>query len=109
MLFVHEVAAEWRDRIPAVVHVDGTARIQTVEPRIAPFLHALLAAFEARTGCPVLLNTSLNGKGDPLTETPQDSLACLRNTGMHALVLARHLVRKRDAVPVPREQREQPD
>jgi carbamoyltransferase len=103
-----DVRPEHREALPAITHVDGTARIQTVEPRSAPFLHALLAAFEARTGCPVLLNTSLNGKGDPLTETPQDSLACLRNTGMHALVLARHLVRKRDAVPVPREQREQP-
>jgi len=96
-----DVRPEHRHALPAITHVDGTARIQTVERVHTPFLHALLAAFEARTGCPVLLNTSLNGKGDPLTETPADSLACLTATEMHALVLAPYLIRKRDTVAVP--------
>ena len=96
-----DVRGEHREALPAITHVDGTARIQTVEPEHTPFLHALLTAFAERTGCPVLINTSLNGKGDPLTETPEDSMACLRGTAMHALVLPPYLIRKRDAVPVP--------
>jgi carbamoyltransferase len=96
-----DVRAEHREALPAITHVDGTARIQTVEPEHTPFLHALLAAFAERTGCPVLINTSLNGKGDPLTEMPEDSLACVTGTAMHVLVLPPYLVRKRDAAPVP--------
>jgi carbamoyltransferase len=96
-----DVRPEHREALPAITHVDGTARIQTVEPENTPFLHTLLSAFEARTGCPVLINTSLNGKGDPLTETAEHSLAVLTGTEMHALVLAPYLVRKRDAAPVP--------
>jgi carbamoyltransferase len=96
-----DVRAEHREGLPAITHVDGTARIQTVEPEHTPFLHALLAAFAERTGCPVLINTSLNGKGDPLTEMPEDSLACVTGTAMHVLVLPPYLVRKRDAAPVP--------
>jgi carbamoyltransferase len=98
-----DVRPEHRDALPAITHVDGTARIQTVEPGTTPFLHALLTAFADRTGCPVLVNTSLNGKGDPLTETPEDSLACLTGTEMHALVMPPFLVRKRGAAPVPRD------
>lgn len=98
-----DVRPEHRDALPAITHVDGTARIQTVEPRNTPFLHALLTAFRDRTGCPVLLNTSLNGKGDPLTETPDDSLAVLTSTEMHALLMPPYLVRRRSASPVPRD------
>jgi carbamoyltransferase len=98
-----DVRPEHREPLPAITHVDGTARIQTVGPRTTPFLHALLSAFETRTGCPVLVNTSLNGKGDPLTESPADSLAVLTGTQMHALVLGPYLVVKRDAAPVPAE------
>jgi carbamoyltransferase len=97
-----DVRPEHRAALPAITHVDGTARIQTVEPANTPFLHELLAAFEARTGCPVLINTSLNGKGDPLTEAPADSLAVLTSTEMHALAMPPYLVLKRDAAPVPR-------
>jgi carbamoyltransferase len=96
-----DVRPEHRAALPAITHVDGTARVQTVEPGNTPFLHALLTAFAERTGCPVLVNTSLNQKGDPLTETPEESLACLTRTEMHALVMAPYLIRKRDAVPVP--------
>ncbi|MBW3652608.1 MAG: carbamoyltransferase [Actinobacteria bacterium] len=98
-----DVRPEYRERLPAITHVDGTARLQSVEPENTPFLHALLTRFAERTGCPVLLNTSLNGKGDPLTETPADSIECFRTTQMHALVLPPFLVRKRDEPPlVPR-------
>lgn len=106
MQYAADVRPEYRESLPAITHVDGTARLQTVEPENTPFLHALLTAFEARTGCPVLLNTSLNGPGDPLAETPEDALKCLTETWMHALVLPPYLVRKRDEPPVP--SRDQP-
>ncbi len=101
MQFAADVRPAFREQLPAITHVDGTARLQTVEPEHTPFLHALLTRFEERTGCPVLLNTSLNGKGDPLTETPADSLATFRTTEMHALVLPPFLVRKPVDPPLP--------
>ncbi len=101
MQYAADVRPEFRDTYPGITHVDGTARLQTVEPVHTPFLHALLAAWYERTGSPVLLNTSLNGPGDPLTETPEQSLATLERTGMHALALPPYLVRKSDEPPVP--------
>ena len=93
MLFVHTVKDAWRERIPAVVHVDGTARIQTVDddsPRVA----ALLRAFEARTGLPVVVNTSLNTAGRPMVDDPRDALELFGSTPVDALVLGPHLVRR---------------
>jgi carbamoyltransferase len=101
MLLAVQVREEHQAALPAITHVDGTARLQTVEPEQTPFLHALLAAFAERTGCPVLLNTSLNGPGDPLAETPEDALACLTETAMHALLMPPYLVRKRDEPELP--------
>jgi carbamoyltransferase len=101
MQFAADVRPEYREQLPAVTHVDGTARLQSVEPENTPFLHALLTRFEERTGCPVLLNTSLNGQGDPLCETPAHSLATFRATAMHALVLPPFLVRKPEEPPTP--------
>jgi carbamoyltransferase len=95
MQFASAVRPEHRAELPAVTHVDGTARLQTVDDPNTPFLHALLKAFEARTGCPVLLNTSLNGQGQPLVESPRDALECLRTTDMHALAMPPYLIRKR--------------
>src|SRR5829696_4816951 len=74
MLFTHEVRTEWRDRIPAVTHVDGSARIQTVDPATEPLLAEVLRAFERRTGVPVLVNTSLNTAGRPIVDSPADVL-----------------------------------
>jgi carbamoyltransferase len=71
---VHEVAAQWRDRIPAVVHVDGTARIQTVDDAREPLIAEMLRAFEARTGLPVVVNTSLNTAGRPMVDDVRDAL-----------------------------------
>jgi len=76
-----------RSTIPAVTHVDGTARIQTVERAREPRLHALLAAFEARTGCPLLINTSFNVKDEPIVATPQDAWRTFLATGIDVLVL----------------------
>jgi carbamoyltransferase len=92
MLFVHEVLPAWRPRIPAVVHVDGTARIQTVDPADEPLVAGLLAAFEARTGLPVLVNTSLNTAGRPMVDSPADALELFGSTPVDLLVIGPHLV-----------------
>jgi carbamoyltransferase len=74
MLFVHRVRPAWRDRIPAVVHVDGTARVQTVDPADEPLVAEMLAEFDRRTGLPVVVNTSLNTAGRPIVDTPREAL-----------------------------------
>jgi carbamoyltransferase len=94
MLFVHQVAPEWRDRIPAVVHVDGTARIQTVDPAVQPRLGATLQGFRERTGLPVVVNTSLNTAGRPMVDDPRDALELFGSAPVDALVLGPHLVRR---------------
>jgi carbamoyltransferase len=76
-----------RSDIPAVTHVDGSARLQTVSEDDAPDFHAVLAAFEELTGCPVLVNTSFNVRGEPIVATPEDAYACFARTEMDALVL----------------------
>src|SRR3954447_22626185 len=76
MLFVHDVADGWRDRIPAVVHVDGPARIQTGAPAVDPLLARMISEFDARTGLPVVVNTSLNTAGRPMVDDPRDALEC---------------------------------
>ncbi|MGH8907793.1 MAG: carbamoyltransferase family protein [Egibacteraceae bacterium] len=76
-----------RDKIPAVVHVNGTARVQTLTAEQNPFLAAVLTEFEAITGVPVLINTSLNVKGKPICGTPDMALDCLVASGLDALML----------------------
>jgi SAM-dependent methyltransferase len=76
-----------RSDIPAVTHVDGSARLQTVSEEDSPDFHAVLTAFEDLTGCPVLVNTSFNVRGEPIVCTPEDAYACFARTEMDALVL----------------------
>ncbi len=94
MLFVHDVRPQWRDRIPAVVHVDGTARVQTVDAGGSPRVAELLRAFEQRTGLPLLVNTSLNTAGRPMVDDPRDALELFGSAPVDALVLGPHLVRR---------------
>ena len=82
--------------IPAVTHVDGSARIQTVHPSTNPLFHRLLEAFEARTGCPVLVNTSFNVRGEPIVGSPEDAIRCFRQTHMDALVMGSYLLTRDD-------------
>lgn len=95
MQFAAPVRAQMAQVIPAVTHVDCTARLQTVGETDDAFLRALLKCFEARTGVPVLLNTSFNRKEEPIVETPAEALASFRRTPMHALAMPPYLVRKR--------------
>jgi carbamoyltransferase len=83
-----------RSDIPAVTHVDYSARIQTVTEAVNPDYHRLLREFEARTGCPVLVNTSFNVRGEPIVCTPEDAYRCFMRTHMDALVLGSFLLRK---------------
>jgi len=94
MLIAKRVRPEWRDRIPAVVHVDGTARVQTVREQTNPMLYRLLREFEALTGVPVLINTSFNVKGEPIVETPRDAVICFMTTGIDHLILHETLITK---------------
>jgi len=94
MMLAAAVRPHWRERIPAIVHVDGTARLQTVRQEDNPILHALLKEFESLTGIPVLLNTSFNVKGEPIVETPGNALACFLGTGIDCLVLHDLLITK---------------
>ncbi len=95
MLFVHDVAPEWQSRIPAVVHVDGTARIQSVDRGEEPLVARMLDRFEARTGLPVVVNTSLNTAGRPMVDDPRDALECFGSAPVDALALGPFLVRRR--------------
>jgi carbamoyltransferase len=94
MLIAKRVRPEWRDRIPAIVHVDGTARVQTVREQTNPMLYRLLREFEALTGVPVLVNTSFNVKGEPIVETPRDAVVCFLTTGIDHLILHDRLISK---------------
>jgi carbamoyltransferase len=94
MLIAKPVRPEWCDKIPAIVHVDGTARVQTVREATNPMLYRLLKEFEALTGVPVLINTSFNIKGEPIVETPEDAVACFLNTGIDNLILHDTVVSK---------------
>ncbi|XKK38600.1 carbamoyltransferase [Nocardiopsis sp. ARC36] len=94
MLFVHEVEPSWRERLPAVVHVDGTARVQTVSPEDDPLTARLLDRFEERSGLPVLVNTSLNTAGRPMVDSPRDALECFGSAPVDILAIGPFLVRR---------------
>jgi carbamoyltransferase len=88
-----------RSEIPAVTHVDDSARVQTVHRDTNPRYHALLSAFRARTGCPVLVNTSFNVRGEPIVCTPEDAFHCFMGTEMDVLVAGNCFLRKEDQDP----------
>ncbi|GGV72940.1 carbamoyltransferase [Streptomyces griseoloalbus] len=94
MLFVHDVAPAWRERIPAVVHVDGTARIQTVDPAREPLVARMLAGFERLTGLPVVVNTSLNTAGRPMVDDPRDALECFGSSPVDLLAIGPYAIRR---------------
>ena len=93
MLHVYEIRPEWRERLPAVTHVDGTGRLQTVVRDANPLYHDLIAAFERRTGIPVLLNTSFN-ENEPIVCTPEEAVDCFVRTRMDVLVCGPFFCRK---------------
>ena len=85
-----------RSDIPAVTHVDYSARIQTVHKETNPSFHRLLSEFHQLTGCPVLINTSFNVRGEPIVCSPEDAWHCFMGTHMDVLVMENHVLLKDD-------------
>src|SRR5207245_8173574 len=94
MLLVLPIREEKREIIPAVTHVDGTGRLQSVMRHSNGLYHRLIEAFERRTGVPVVLNTSFNLRGEPIVHRPEEALADYVSTGMDALVIGRYVLEK---------------
>jgi carbamoyltransferase len=95
MLLVADTLPGRRTEIPAVTHVDGSARIQTINRHQNSLYYDIVKAFEARTGCPVIINTSFNVRGEPIVESPKDALNCFLHTHMDYLVLGQCLLEKK--------------
>lgn len=88
-----------RSEIPAITHVDYSARIQTVHKETNPRYHALITAFKEKTGCPVVVNTSFNVRGEPIVNTPQDAFKCFMGTDIEVLVIGNCFLRKEKQDP----------
>ena len=89
-----------RSDIPAVTHVDYSARIQTIHQETNPEYYALLKAFEAKTGCGVIVNTSFNVRGEPIVCTPEDAYRCFMRSEIDVLVLGNCVLYKVDQKPI---------
>jgi len=94
MSFVYPLEPAKRDRVPAITHVDGTARVQTVSEDVNPRYYRLIKAFERLRGVPMVLNTSFNVMGEPIVNSPADAVRCFYTTGMDALVMGNCVVVK---------------
>jgi carbamoyltransferase len=93
MMHVVKIRPEWRERLPAVTHIDGTGRLQTVDRASNPLYYQLIDAFRRQTGVGMVLNTSFN-ENEPIVDTPEQALDCFKRTDMDALCLGRYLLRK---------------
>jgi carbamoyltransferase len=93
-----------RSTIPAVTHVDYSARLQTVTRETNPAYYDILHAFYRRTGCPVVVNTSFNVRGEPIVCTPEDAYRCFMRTNMDALVLEQYVLEKEEQAPAPQDE-----
>lgn len=98
MLKVGNVRQQWRERLAAVTHVDGSARLQTVSRKSNPLYHQLLTEFGKLSGVEVLLNTSFNVMGEPVVESPEQAIRCFFSTGLDVLVIGSYIVRKQGDV-----------
>ena len=88
-----------RSEIPAVTHVDNSARIQTVHKETNPKYYNLISEFKKKTGCPVIINTSFNVRGEPIVNTPQEAYNCFMGTELDILVIGNCYLRKQDQNP----------
>jgi carbamoyltransferase len=94
MLKVCNVREEYQSKLPAITHVDGSARLQTVREETNPMYYRLIKAFGERSGIPVVLNTSFNIMGEPVVESPLQAIRCFFSTGLDVLVIGSFIVRK---------------
>jgi carbamoyltransferase len=95
MLFVYPVEPHQQSRVPAITHVNGTARVQTVSRNLDARYYRLIEAFERLRGVPMVLNTSFNVMGEPMVNSPADAVRCFYSTGMDALVMGDYVIVKR--------------
>lgn len=98
MLFVYDIQPGKAERIPAVKHVDGTARIQTINRKQNPLYYDLLCAFQRKTGVPVLVNTSFNTRGEPIVCSPRDAIECFWTSPLDALAIGPFILEKENSV-----------
>ncbi|MBI4158718.1 hypothetical protein HY500_00485 [Candidatus Woesearchaeota archaeon] len=96
MAFVYPAQKKWRGKIPAVLHVDGSGRLQSVRREYNPLFYNLIRSFENISGFPLLLNTSFNVSGEPLVCSPSDALQCFQRTKIDYLIIDRFLIGKKD-------------
>jgi carbamoyltransferase len=101
MLLVAPVRKPLRAMLPSVTHADGSARIQTVDETSPPAYRALLREMDARFGCPVIINTSFNVRGEPMVRSPQEAYACFRRARLDHLFLENLLITQADLAPLP--------
>jgi len=94
-----------RSDLPAITHVDYSARVQTVDRTRNPLLHALLSQFHQQTGCPVMINTSFNVRSEPIVCTPEEAYRCFMMTEMDALALGSHVMLKSEQTQIAQSQR----
>ena len=92
-----------RSVIPAVTHVDYSARVQTVTEKTNPLYYKMIQAFDEKYGCPVIINTSFNVRGEPIVCTPEDAYLCFMRTNMDYLVLGNYLLNKENQQPLARD------
>jgi len=85
-----------RSGVPAITHVDNSARLHTVRREVNPYYYAVIEEFHRRTGCPIIINTSFNVRGEPIVNSPQDAYRCFMRTNMDCLVLEDFLIEKRE-------------
>lgn len=98
-----------KSQFPAITHVDFSARIQVVHPRLNPRFHQLLQAFQQQTGAPLLVNTSFNRRGEPMVCSPRDALTCFMNTNIDYLVLGNYIITKNHPVEIAAGMLQDPD
>jgi carbamoyltransferase len=101
MLQTAKVLPQARERLAAVCHANGSARLQTVSAESNPLVAEILGAFRGLTGLPVLLNTSFNGAGEAIVETPDEAVACFERLPIHVLAIGGMIIHKRDEPPHP--------
>jgi carbamoyltransferase len=97
MLFVHRVRPQWRDRLRAVTHVDGTARVQTVSAEDEPLVAEMLTEFDRLSGVPVVVNTSLNTAGRPIVDTPREAMELFGSAPVDLLAIGPYAVHRATA------------
>ena len=93
-----------RSNVPAITHIDYSARVQTVNSKLNPRYYQLIKAFKKKTGCPMVVNTSFNVRGEPIVCTPQDAYRCFMRTEMDILVLQNQVLYKREQPKVEKDE-----